>query len=153
MPERAPLLRTLVALVVTLVAGGALLFGAPAESGTPQPVSVAVAWPNAQRGSIPSHLPDGGTYAPGLFFDAHTSAGTVRTADNRFLRLIVLEADRTVRELRRVPSADRGPFSALTSSGDTLVWVETVKSKPQLWTADVKVATSARMLTSDVGAL
>jgi hypothetical protein len=153
MPERAPLLRTLVALAVTLVAGAALLFGAPARSGTPQPLSVGAAWPAVERGSIPSHLPDGSTYTPGLFFDARTSAGTVRSADNKFLRLIVLEADKTVRELRRVPSADRGPFSALASSGDTLVWVETIKSKPQLWTADLKDDRSARMLTDDVGAL
>jgi hypothetical protein len=157
MPERAPLLRTLVALAVTLVAGAALLFGAPARSGPVPPLSVGAAWPNVQRGSIPSHLPDGGTYTPGLFFDARTSAGTVRSADNRFLRLIVLESDGkaapTVRELRRVPSADRGPFSAPARSGDTLVWVETVKSRPQLWTADLTADGSARMLTDDVGAL
>ncbi|BEL03537.1 hypothetical protein Q0Z83_017280 [Actinoplanes sichuanensis] len=153
MPERAPLLRTLVALAVTLVAGAALLFGQPATSGPPQPLSVGAAWPNAQRGSIPSHLADGSTYTPGWFFDARTSAGTARTADNKFLRLVVLGPDETERELRRVPSTDRGPFSALTSEGDTLVWVETIKSKPQLWTADLKSGKPARRLTEDVGAL
>jgi hypothetical protein len=149
-------MRTLVALAVTLVAGAALLFGAPARSGEPQPLSAGAAWPNAERGSVPSHLDDGSAYTPGLFLDARTSAGTARTADNRFLRLIIVGtggAERTERELRRVPSADRGPFNALASSGDTLVWVETVKSKPQLWTADLRTEGSARILTEDVGGL
>ncbi|GIE80737.1 hypothetical protein Aph02nite_66870 [Actinoplanes philippinensis] len=153
MPERGHLMRTLVALAVTLVAGAALLFGAPAQSGSPQPLSVAAAWPRAQRGSVPSHLPDGSLYTPGLFFDARTSAGTARTADTKFLRLVVVEPDRPVRELRRVPSADRSPFTALTGSGDTLVWVETVKGKPELWTGDRAGRTPARLLTADVGAL
>ncbi|WP_433789090.1 hypothetical protein [Actinoplanes sp. CA-252034] len=153
MPERGQLMRTLVALAVTLVAGAALLFGAPARSGTPQPLSVGAAWPQAQRGSVASHLPDGSLYTPGLFLDARTSAGTARTPDNRFLSLVVVEADGTVRRLRRVPSADRSPFTALTSSGDTLVWVETVKGEPQLWTGDRTARTTARQLTDDVGEL
>ncbi|WP_045741077.1 hypothetical protein [Actinoplanes rectilineatus] len=153
MSEHVSLPRTLTALAVTLVAGAALLFGSPAQSGEPVPPSVAAAWPDAQRGSIPSHLADGDAYTPGLFLDARTSAGTVRTADGRFLRLVVLDADRTVRELRRVPAADRAPFSALAVSGDTLVWVETVKSRPQLWTADLRDAGSARKLTDDLGSL
>lgn len=153
MLERASFPRTLVALVVTLLAGAALLFGQPATSGPPQPRSVAAAWPNAHRGSIPSHLADGSTYTPGLFFDARSSAGTARTADNRFLRLIVLAPDRTERELRRVTSADRGPFSALTSDGDVLVWVETIKGKPELWTAGLRSGRPAHRLTADAGAL
>ncbi|MFC4065925.1 hypothetical protein [Actinoplanes subglobosus] len=153
MPERPPLMRTLVALAVTLAAGAALLFGAPARSGPPQPLSVGAAWPGAERGSVPSHLADGSTYAPGLFLDARTSIGTARSADNKTLRLLVIGPEGSERQLRRVPSTDRGPFSALTSSGDTLVWVETVKSKPQLWTADLRSDGSARMLTADVGGL
>lgn len=153
MPERVPLPRTLVALAVTLVAGVALLFGKPATSGPPQPQTVGAAWPNAQRGSVPSHLADGSTYSPGLFFDARTSVGTARTADNKFLRLVVLGPDRTERELRRVTSTDRGPFSALTNDGDTLVWVETVRSKPELWTVDRRSDARPHLLTADVGAL
>lgn len=153
MSEHVSLPRTLTALAATLAAGAALLFGTPAKPRDPQPPSVGVAWPGVQRGSIPSHLADGGAYTPGLYFDAKTSAGTVRTADGRFLRLIVLEADQTVRELRRVPAADRGPFAALAASGDTLVWIETVKSRPQLWTADLAGTGPARKVTDDLGAL
>lgn len=100
---------------MALAAGGALLFGAPARSGEPQPLALSAAWPRAQRGSVPSKLPDGNEYSPALFLDAKTSAGTAQSPDGHTLRLILRQADGTLRELRRVPSTDRAPFAALTS--------------------------------------
>ncbi|GAA2704666.1 hypothetical protein [Actinoplanes palleronii] len=151
MPVRP--LRPLIALGVALAAGAALLFGAPAQSGEPQPLPLGATWPTAQRGSIPSKLPDGSEYSPGLFLDAHTSAGTVQSADARTLRLIVRQADGTVRELRKVPAEHRAPFAALTSSANTLIWVESVRGKPELWTGGITGTPRARLLTTDVGAM
>jgi hypothetical protein len=153
MSEGAHLLRTLVSLAVTLAAGAALLFSAPTQSGPPPAVPLAAAWPNAQRGSTPAQLPDGSDYSPGLFLDSRTSVGTAQTPDGRFLTLLIREADGTLRQLRREPSAGRAPFAGLTTSGDTLIWVESVKGQKQLWTADLQEKTPARMITADLGAL
>ncbi|BCJ46998.1 hypothetical protein GCM10010168_34820 [Actinoplanes ianthinogenes] len=138
-------------LGVALAAGGALLFGAPARSGEPQPLALAATWPQAERGSVPSKLPDGSEYSPGLFLDAKTSAGTAQSQDGHTLRLVLRQADGTLRELRKVPSADRAPFAALTGSADALVWVESIDGKQQLWTGGLRHP--ARMLTADVGAM
>ncbi|GAA4603639.1 hypothetical protein BJY16_004688 [Actinoplanes octamycinicus] len=119
MPERGHLFRTLTGLGVALAAGAALLFGAPAQSGEPQPLPLAATWPQAQRGSVPSKLPDGSEYSPALFLDAKTSAGTVQSPDGHTLRLILRQADGTIRELRKVPAKDRAPFAALTSVNPT----------------------------------
>ncbi|AEV83618.1 hypothetical protein ACWT_2823 [Actinoplanes sp. SE50] len=147
------LIRNLLGLGVALAAGGALLFGAPVQTGAPQPVALAAAWPAAQRGSVPSKLADGSEYTPGLFLDAKTSAGTVQSADTRQLRLVIRDGDGALTELRRVPAQHRTPFTALTAAGDTLVWVEGPQDKPQLWSADRRHPASARMLTADLGAI
>ncbi|GIF16687.1 hypothetical protein [Actinoplanes teichomyceticus] len=153
MPERGRLPRTLIALGVALAAGAALLFGAPARSGAPQPLALATAWPDAQRGSVPSRLPDGSEYSPALFLDARTSAGTVQSVDGRTLRLILRQSDGSIRQLRKVPSEQRAPFAALTGSGDTLVWVESVDGRQQLWRAGLRGNAPARMITAEVGAM
>jgi hypothetical protein len=152
MSERGPLLRTVTGLGVSLAAGGALLFGAPARSGEPQPLALTATWPGAQRGSVPSKLPDGSEFSPGLFLDARTAVGTAQSQDGKTLRLVLRESDGTLRDLRKVPALDRAPFAALTSSGkDELVWVESVKGRQQLWTGGLR--TAARMITADVGAM
>ncbi|MEV6347531.1 hypothetical protein [Actinoplanes sp. NPDC051851] len=149
MSERVPLYRTLTVLGVALVAGAGLLFGKPAQSESTQPTPLAVAWPEAERGSLPAKLTDGSEYTPGLFLDAKTSAGTARTDGT--LRLVIRRSGGDVRVLRTVPEAGHAPFAALTSSGDTLVWVESVKGKAQLWTASLTDEAPARMVTADVG--
>jgi hypothetical protein len=142
-----------IGLGVALAAGAALLFGSPAQSGEPQPVALATAWPGAERGSAPSKLPDGSEFSPGLFLDARTSVGTAQSADSKTLRLIVRDADGKLQELRKVPAEDRSPFAALTSNGSTLLWVESIQGRQQLWSADRRDPKTARMLTADVGAM
>ncbi|WP_221327873.1 hypothetical protein [Actinoplanes sp. L3-i22] len=153
MSRRGRNARTVIGLGVALAAGAALLFGSPAQSGEPQPIPLATAWPNAARGSAPSKLPDGSEFSPALFLDARTAIGTTQSADAKTLRLIVRDGDGKVTELRRVPAEHRAPFAAVTSSGDTLIWVESVQGKQQLWSADRRAPKSARMLTADVGAM
>lgn len=142
-----------IGLGVALAAGAALLFGSPAQSGEPQPIALGAAWPNAAKGSAPSKLPDGSEYSPGLFLDAKTSIGTAQSADSKTLRLIVRDGDGKILELRKVPAEHRAPFAALTSSGDTLFWVESIKGKQELWSADRRDPKTARRLTADVGAM
>ncbi|GLW33809.1 hypothetical protein [Actinoplanes regularis] len=152
MSGRAHFARTVLGLGVALAAGSALLFGAPAQSGEPQPLALTTAWPNAQRGSVPSKLPDGGEYSPGLFLDARTSIGTAQSQDGKTLRLVIRDGDGRLRELRKVAAEHRAPFAGLTTSGDTLVWMESVRGRQQLWSAGLNGSRPARMITADVGA-
>ncbi|MFI1990637.1 hypothetical protein [Actinoplanes sp. NPDC020271] len=153
MSRRGRFARMVIGLGVALAAGAALLFGSPAQSGEPQPLPLAATWPNAARGSVPSKLPDGSEYSPALFLDAKTSIGTAQSADSTTLRLVVRDGDGKLLELRKVPAEHHAPFAALTSSGDTLFWVESVSGKQQLWSADRRDPKTARMLTADVGAM
>ncbi|GIF03929.1 hypothetical protein [Actinoplanes siamensis] len=153
MPDRGRLTRTLIGLGVALAAGAALLFGSPAQSGEPVPLALSTAWPNAQRGSIPSKLPDGSDFSPALFLDARTAIGTAQSQDGKILRLILRQSDGGLRELREVPAEHRAPFTALTSTGETLVWVESVNGRQQIWTGDLTGATEPRMLTAEAGAM
>lgn len=153
MSRRGRLARTVIGLGVALAAGGALLFGSPAQSGEPQPIALSAAWPNAERGSAPSKLPDGSEFSPALFLDARTSIGTTQSADSKVLRLVLRDADGKLVELRRVAAEHRSPFAAVTATGNTLVWVEGISGKQQLWTADRRDPKTARLLTADVGAM
>ncbi len=153
MSGRGRYARTVIGLGVALAAGSALLFGPPAQSGEPQPIALTTAWPNAQRGSVPSKLPDGSDYSPGLFLDARTSIGTTQSKDGKTLRLVVRDGDGKLRELRKVAAEHRAPFAGLTVSGDTLVWVESIRGEQQLWSTDLRGSRPARMITADVGAM
>jgi hypothetical protein len=141
-------------LGAALLAGGTLLALPPAGSGTPSTVlvSAGAAWPQAQRGTVQPQLADGTEYRPGIFLDATTSIGTAETPDGRFLRLLEVGADATVRELRRLPRAQHPSFQTFAIAGDVLVWVEgTGGGRPALWTAGVKGGSPARQLTADLG--
>ncbi|MEV4639981.1 hypothetical protein AB0J80_21795 [Actinoplanes sp. NPDC049548] len=109
-------------LAVSLVAG-AVLIAYPSRQ-KPEPpgrVSLATAWPGAQRADIPGNLPDGPVYHPELFLDARTSVGTAPSPDATAMRLVVRGADGSLRELRRRP-LDRDPeFGATAASGGDLV--------------------------------
>jgi hypothetical protein len=153
MSGRGRFARMVVGLGVALAAGAALLFGSPAQSGEPQPLPLAAAWPNAARGNIPSKLPDGSEFSPALFLDARTAIGTAQSADSATLRLVLRDGDGKLLELRNVPAEHRAPFAALTSSGNELFWVESISGKQQLWSADRRDPRTARMLTADVGAM
>ncbi|WP_436535209.1 hypothetical protein [Actinoplanes sp. HUAS TT8] len=153
MSRRGHYVRTVLGLGVALAAGAALLFGAPAQSGEPQPVALTAAWPGAARGSVPSKLADGSEFTPGLFLDAKTSVGTAQSADSKTLRLVVRDPDGNLLELRKVPAEHRAPFAGLTLSGNTLIWVESIDGKQQLWSGDRHDPKTARMLTADVGAM
>ncbi len=153
MSRRGRFARMVIGLGVALAAGAALLFGAPAQSGEPQPLPLSAAWPNAARGNVPSKLADGSEYSPGLYLDATTSIGTAQSADSKTLRLVVRDGAGKLLELRKVPAEHRAPFAALTASGTTLLWVESISGKQQLWSADRRDPKTARMVTADVGAM
>nr|BFE72945.1 hypothetical protein GCM10020092_062460 [Actinoplanes digitatis] len=119
-------------LLAALAAGGLLLAVPAAGSGTPPTalVSAAAAWPQAQRGTVQPKLADGTEYRPGIFLDARTSVGTAETPDGRFLRLVLLGADDSVRELRRLPRQGHPSFQTFAVAGDDLVWVEGRAERP-----------------------
>jgi hypothetical protein len=146
-------LRSRLGLAAALAAGAALLVLPSGGNAQPvAPVTAAVAWPEAQRGVVQPILPDGSEYRPGLFLDAKTSIGTAATADDRFLRLVRIGADKTVRELRRLPRAEHPSFQALTADGDVLAWVESTDGdKRRLFTATLSGTAAARELTADLG--
>jgi hypothetical protein len=137
------------------LAAGAVLLAVPAagRSGpVPATVTAAAAWPQAQRGTVQPALPDGTVYRPGLFLDARTSVGTAPSADGRFLRLLRVGADGTVRELRRLPRARHPSYQALTAATGVLAWVESTDGDARtLWTATLPGATGARAVTADLG--
>ena len=140
-------------LAVALAAGTALLVYAP---GKPEPapaarVPLAAAWPGAQRADVPGNLRDGPIYHPGIFLDARTSVGTAPSPDGAAERLLLRNADGTVRELRRRPLPSSPEFGTFAVSGDDLVWTESADgAEPEIWTAKT-TGGPARRLTGDTG--
>jgi hypothetical protein len=141
-------------LGAAIAACGVLLSLPAAAQRTPsEPVAVAVAWPTAQRGSIPANLPDGTPYQPGLFLDARTSVGAAPSPDGTSVRLVLRRPDASVRLIRRLPLADNPTFQALTVAGDVLAWAEgSGDERVRLWTVNLRDARPARLLTADTGA-
>lgn len=143
-----------VGLSAAVAAGAALLITPPAELGTgpATPPPAGAVWPQAQRGSVPAQLADGQAYAPLIFIDAHTSAGTARSADGQWLRLVLVGAAPSPgaapeRELRREKLSGNPSFPAFAVEGDTLVWVD----GPHLWAAGLRDERPARRLAADLG--
>lgn len=145
--------RALAALVVALAAGAALLIYAPSKP-DPAPagrVSLATAWPRAQRADLPGNLRDGPLYHPGIFLDARTSVGTAPSPDGAAERLLVRNADETTRELRRRPLSTSPEFSSFAVSGEDLVWAESADgTATEIWTART-TGGPARRLATDTG--
>jgi hypothetical protein len=147
--------RTWGALAVALVASGALLVSSPHRGTTPPPtgpVTLATAWPHAQRADIPGNLPDGPFFTPGLFLDARTAIGVAPSPDGRWLRLLLWAVGGPPRELRRLPN-DRSPvFDNYTATGDEIAWTEQIdRGSVQIWAADRRDGSPARRLTADAG--
>jgi hypothetical protein len=145
-------LTPLAGIGVALAACAALLV-LPAAGRRPSqvPVPVALAWPQAKRAAVAADLPDGTAYEPGLFLDAGTSVGSAPTRDGKSQRLVVLGANGSVREIRRLPQRSFPSFSAITAAGDMLVWVEQTNRGPtQLWAASLRHG-RPRLLTAGVG--
>ncbi|AGZ43177.1 hypothetical protein [Actinoplanes friuliensis] len=146
--------RGVLALAIALAAGGALLVFAPDDKKAAPPaarVALAEAWPGAQRAEIAGNLRDGPIYHPGLFLDARTSVGTAPSPDGTAVRLLVRNADDTIRELRRRPLNKNPEFGNLTTGGDELVWTESADGVPvEIWTART-TGGPARKVTADTG--
>jgi len=145
--------RTRLGLGAALLASAALLaLPAGGEAAPTPPVTAAVAWPQAQRGTVQATLADGADYRPGLFLDAKTSVGTAPSTDDRYLRLVRVGSDGSVRLLRRLPRAEHPSFQALSVAGDVLAWVESTDGgKLRLFTAGLRDTRAPRELTADLG--
>ncbi|GIE49015.1 hypothetical protein Ani05nite_25490 [Amorphoplanes nipponensis] len=145
--------RSWLGLGTALAAGVALLMLPAGGNARPAaPVTAAVAWPQAQRGTVQATLADGAEYRPGLFLDAHTSIGTAASPDGRYLRLVRVGADGAVRQLRRLPRDRHPSFQALTAADGVLAWVESTDGGTlQLWTAGPGDGRAPRELTADLG--
>lgn len=141
-------------LGTALVAGGVLLV-VPHDDPRPaasDPVPAAVAWPKAQRATLPTSLPDGTAYEPAFFVDARTSIGKAPTRDGRSMRLLIRH-DTSVRELRRLPAAENPSFQTFTTAGDVLAWAEGTKGDHlSLWSVNLRDGRPPRQLTADTGA-
>ncbi|MEV4639835.1 hypothetical protein AB0J80_21060 [Actinoplanes sp. NPDC049548] len=139
-------------LVAALAAGGLLLAVPPAAQGRRTgPSPAAVAWPAAQRATIPAALPDGTAYEPGVFADASTSAGTAPSRDGKLARLVVRAADGSVRQLRALPSSRNPSFQSLTVAGDQLIWFERTDSGLEVWAGSLRGSGAAHRITADTG--
>jgi hypothetical protein len=140
-------------LVVALVAGAVLLVWSPQQEKATAAVRVplAGAWPRAQRADLPGNLRDGPVFHPEIFLDARTAVGTAPSPAGDAVRLLVRNADETVRELRRRPIDTAPEFGALAVAGDDLVWTESANGVPvQIWTAKT-TGGPPRRLTTDTG--
>ncbi|MEE6262588.1 hypothetical protein [Plantactinospora sonchi] len=116
------------------------------------PVPAVLAWPGAQRGSVPADLPDGAAYTPAWFLDARTSIGTALSRDGASLRLVVRQADGSLRQLRRLPTRDAPSIEAVTVSGEVVVWVEGDEDRsPQLWAVNLRDGRPPWLVTDDIG--
>lgn len=97
--------------------------GGGARSATP---SLGSVWPDATRGSVSGSLPDGTAYTPNFFLDAGTSIGQALTPDEASVRLLVVRAPDSVRELRRLPATAAPQFFGFTAAGGRVAWAESV---------------------------
>lgn len=136
------------------LAAGSVLLVLPSSAPPPPPTTTAaIAWPSAQRATIPANLPDGTAYEPGIFLDAHTSVGTAPSRDGKFERLVLRRPDATVRQLRRLPLDAHPSFTPLTVDGDVLAWAEGAGGESsRLWMINLRDGRPARPLTADTGA-
>jgi hypothetical protein len=141
-------------LVTALAAGGVLVvLPATAQRSPSEPVTAAIAWPSAQRATIPAKLSDGTAYEPGIFLDARTSVGTAPSPDGRSLRLVVRQPDASVRLLRQLRLDENPSFQPLTVAGDVLAWAEGRGTQQvRLWTINLRDGRPARQVTADTGA-
>lgn len=141
------------AVLVALAAGGALLAYPSAEEKTAPAarVPLAAAWPRAQRAELPGNLRDGPLFQPELFLDARTAVGTAPSPDGTAVRLLLRNADDTLRELRRRPLPANPEFSTFAIAGEDMVWTESADdTRTQIWAART-TGGPARMLTADTG--
>ena len=144
--------RTLLSLAAALAASSLLLLEPPGYGQATPPQSAGLAWPGAQRGSVPAELPDGSAYAPSWFLDARTSIGVVQSGDGATVRLVLRRAEGSLRELRRLPARDNPSFPAVVADGDDVVWAESRGDRdPQLWTIDLARPQAPRLLTAAPG--
>ncbi|MFY1692910.1 hypothetical protein [Plantactinospora sp. WMMB782] len=149
-PRRA---RTLLSLTVAVAAICVLLLVPPSDrQSAVAPVSAVLAWPGVQRGSVPADLPDGTSYTPAWFLGARTSIGTARSRDGAYLRLLVHQADGSLRQLRRLPTRDAPSIAAVTVSGEVVVWAEGRGNRsPQLWAVNLRDGRPPWLVTVDTG--
>ncbi len=144
----------IVTLVIALLAGGVMMARTTTHPLTPQPGrrAIGVAWAHAQRANMPANLPDGPVFQPLLFLNSTTVLGTASSADAHWIRLVLHEADGSVRTLRRLPYGDGPSFENATVTGDVIAWTESTGDGPiQIWSADTRTAAPARRLTADTG--
>jgi hypothetical protein len=151
---RRPGVLALVSLVLALVAAGTLVIAGPPgrQSRTPPGnLTVAAAWPTAQRADFDPSLPDGPLFNPLLFLDTTSAVGTAPTPDARSVRLGIRDAS-GFRELRRFPAGDNPQFEALNATATDIVWTESTDANPkvQLWRAS-RASGPATLLTADTG--
>jgi hypothetical protein len=142
-----------VGLIVALAAGGLMLMRVPHPAAAPRAgrLSVAAAWPTAQRADIAGDLEDGPAFMPLFFVDARTAVGTAPSPDARTLRLLLRNPDGSLRLLRSQPADSDPEFNNVTMSGATLLWTESSAERPiEVWTADLRRG-PARRLTADTG--
>lgn len=139
-------------LVAALAASALLLAVPPAAQGRrTAPTPAALAWPDAQRASLPAALADGTAYEPGVFLDARSSVGTAASRDGKSLRLLARAADGSVRQLRTLPSARNPSFQSLTVTGDLLAWFERTNGGLELWASGLGAGQTPHRVTADTG--
>ncbi|MFG1608118.1 hypothetical protein [Actinoplanes sp. NPDC049265] len=145
--------KTLLSLVAAVAASSVLVLAPPGSKGSSAaPLTAGIAWPRAERGSLPATLPDGTAYTPAWFVDARTSIGTAPSRDGAFLRLLLRRSDGSLRQLRRLPVRGNPSFTAVTAAGDVAAWAEGDGGlRPQLWAVNLRDGRPPRRVTADMG--
>lgn len=137
------------------LAASIVLLAVPSGASKPPPAPptpAALVWPHAQHDTINARLPDGTTFQPAIFLDAHTSVGSAPSVDKRSLRLVLRSVDASIRQLRTVPLAEGPSFTNFTTAGDVLAWAESTNGgQLRLWTVNLRDGRPARQLTADTG--
>jgi hypothetical protein len=141
-----------VSLLTALAASAALLIAPLTDHGPPAPMqTVEQVWPKAKHAVLTADLADGTAYQPLLFFTATASAGTAPTKNGKSLRLLIRQANGSLRQLRSLPISHDPSIPAITVAGGLLVWVEsTGDGHQELWSADLRGGAAGR-LTADTG--
>lgn len=142
-------------LAAALAAAAALLILSPTGREPAAPagrLGPAQAWPHVRQADIAGTVPDGPVYQPLFFTSVRTSIGTAPSPDGSRMRLLLRNADGSIRELRNLPLDSHPQFTAVTAGGDELAWAESSEGGPiSMWAMNLRTRAAPRELTTDTG--
>lgn len=154
MPTWSP---SIVALILAVFAVGILLLPKLQHSADQGPLTLKKAWPKATIGALPTAMPDGPLLDPVYLLGDGTIIGTAPTPDGTASRLVVHPPHGAPRTVKTVPLDVDPLYAGVTTSGDTMVWAETVSAAgatvSELWSANWRTDAAPHKITAGTGSL